>query len=76
MREQKSQQGALPACDFDNKILRRCFDPYLNHFVEPRDIQRDPRARFFCGSLSQILKRFVSFAKFYFGLRGLPLSSI
>jgi hypothetical protein len=28
----------LPAFVFDNK-LRRCFDPYLNHSVELRDIQ-------------------------------------
>ena len=39
-RMKKSQQRyqPLPAF-FDNKILRRCFDPYLNHSVEPRDIQ-------------------------------------
>jgi len=30
----------------------------------------------FCDSLLQLLKRFVSFAKFSFDLRGYPLSSL
>jgi len=29
----------LPAFVFDKKKLRRCFDLYLNHSVEPRDIR-------------------------------------